>query len=147
MTTAMIQKFAESHRLSVHVMWGATKITSYTPADASTSICLYVWGDHAFMVDDPNTKPMIAQSKSVKPQPRPSVVSRVIVKCEDPPASEWLEWAGEIAPGRFYAGDLARVRLEFHSQGICPKVQLPQRDGHPPPLAGVPRLRAIHRRV
>ena len=145
MTTAMILKFAESHRLSVHVLWGeTTKITSYTLADASTSVCLYVWGDHAFFVSDPHTKAEIARVKAVRPQLRPSVVSKVIVKREDPPTSEWLEWAGEIALGHFYSGDIARARLELHSQGVCPKVQL---NG----MGSLTRLRfretVIHRRL
>ena len=123
-TTAIIVKFAECHRLSVHVLWGQTKITSYTLLDASTSVCLYVWGDHAFMVDDPHTKSATAQSKLIEPRLRPSTVTKVIVKCEDPPASEWLEWSGEVLTGHFYASDLARVRLELHSRGLCPKVQL-----------------------
>ncbi len=67
MTTYAILKFAASHRLSAHVLWGdSTKITSYTVADASTSVCLYAWSDHAFAVDDPHATSMITQSKSVR---------------------------------------------------------------------------------
>ena len=63
-TTAMTMKFAEGHRLGVHVFWGQTKTTTYTPGPgANKSICLYVWGDHCFMVDDPQAKSAIAQSK------------------------------------------------------------------------------------
>ncbi len=37
---------------------------------------------------------------------------------------EWLEWAGEMVPSHFYASDLAGVRLELHSRGLCPKAPL-----------------------
>ena len=101
-TAAMLMRFAESRRFGVHVSWVQTKITSYTPGPhAHKSICLYVWGDHRFMVDDAHTKSAIAPSKAVKPHLRPSVVTKVIVKCEDLPSNEWLEWAGELSPGHF----------------------------------------------
>ncbi len=75
------------------------------------------------MVGDAHTKSAIAQSKSVRPRLRSSVVSNVVVKCEDP-SSEWLEWSGKLVPGHFYTNDLARVRLDLHPQCLCPKVQL-----------------------
>ncbi len=73
-----------------------------------------------------------------------SVVSKVVVECEDPPSSEWLEWSGKVIPGYFYASDLASVRLCLHSQGLRPKVQL---DG----MGSMTRLRfqgtTAHRRL
>ena len=60
----------------------------------------------------------------MKPQLRPDVVLKVLTKNEDPPSSEWADWAGKIAPGHFFADDLAQVRLQLHVEGVCPKVQL-----------------------
>jgi hypothetical protein len=115
--TAMILKFSESHRVSDHVLWAETKITSYTLADSPTSVCLYVWGDRAFMVDYLRAKSAIAQSKSIKPRLRPGVILKIMTKCEDPPASEWLEWSGgEVIPDHFHASDLARARFECRAQ-------------------------------
>ena len=87
-TPAMVVRFAQTHSLAAHVMWGdALKVASYTPADAKSSLCLYVWGDHTFFVDDKQTKGVIARAKTSKPKMRPAVVLKVMARNADPPAS------------------------------------------------------------
>ncbi|MCP3885564.1 MAG: hypothetical protein GY700_08845, partial [Propionibacteriaceae bacterium] len=51
-TCAMIEAFGRTYSLAVHVLWAETKILSYEPAEHRTSLCLYVFGDHAFFVSD-----------------------------------------------------------------------------------------------
>ena len=125
-TVAMVQAFCNVHKVSVHVLWGELKVSSFTPSEAVSSLCLYVWGDHAFFVDDRNTKAAIAQMKTSKPVLRPEVVLKTIGKNEDPPTSEWLPWTGEAAEGahHYYSEDLAHTRGQLHSCGLCPKVSL-----------------------
>ncbi len=97
---------------------GETEITNYTPADAFASICLYIFGEIIASWSTAHTHhSTFAQARSVQHKCRLNVVSRVIVKCEDPPANEWLEWAGGITPGHFYASD--QVRLQLHIGGVC----------------------------
>ena len=125
-TVAMVQAFCNVHKVSVHVLWGELKVSSFTPSDSVSSLCLYVWGDHAFFVDDRNTKAAIAQMKTSKPSLRPEVVLKTISKNEDPPTSEWLPWTGEAVDGahHYYSEDLAYTRGQLHSRGLCPKVSL-----------------------
>ncbi len=97
MTTATILVFVEVHRLSVHVLWGETKVTSHTAEDSVPSLRLYVHGDHAYYDDDPNSKSVIAKTHAaVKPHTRSEVVLKVIAKKEAPPFSEWAQWDGEL---------------------------------------------------
>ena len=124
MTAAMVLRFAELYCLSVHMLWEGSKIACFTPAEASMSVCFWIKGDHAFFVDDPQTKSVIAKMSTIRPRMRKSVVLKVLTKNSDPPASEWAEWSGEIAPGHYYADDLPSVRLDLHSRGLCPLVQL-----------------------
>ncbi len=73
----MIQKFAEIHRISVHVLFGAVKVLSF-------------YGDHAFFVSDPHPMSTIAKMKLTKPKLRPDVTLMVVPKSANTPASEWL---------------------------------------------------------
>jgi len=124
-TCAMIEAFGREHSLAVHVLWGETKVASYVPAEPRvTSLCLYVYGDHAFFASDPHTKSTIAKMKTSKPQVRPDIVLAVQAKSDAPPAKEWAEYEHGCSPGHYYADDLAQVRLELHARGICPRVQL-----------------------
>ena len=88
----MIQKFAEVHTMSVHVLFGSMKVLSFTPENAVTGVCMHVHGDHAFFVNDPHTKSVIAKIKLTKPEFRPDVVLKVLPKNPDADtsASEWL---------------------------------------------------------
>ena len=127
-TVAMIQKFAEVHTMSVHVLFGSMKVLSFTPENAVTSVCMHVHGDHAFFVNDPHTKGVIAKMKLTKPEFRPDVVLKVPPKNPDADisASEWLPWSGNVAcePGHYYTEDLGSARVAFHTKGLCPQVQL-----------------------
>ena len=67
----MIHKFAQVHRLSVHVLFGNSKVLSFTPEDVVTSICLQVHGDHAFFISDPHTKSVIAKMRVTEPRCAP----------------------------------------------------------------------------
>ena len=98
-TAAMALRFAEFYNIAAHELWGNTKIASFTPVDASTSVCFYIRGHHVFFVDDPQTMGAIAKMSSIRPKMRPSVVLKVLTKDADPPASKWLEWTGEAKPG------------------------------------------------
>ncbi len=98
-TVAMILKFAEVHSMSVHVLFGSTKVLSFTPENAVTSVCLHVAGDHAFFVNDPHTKSTIAKMKVSQPQMKPDTVLTMISKNSAPPASEWEAWSGDSARG------------------------------------------------
>ncbi len=61
-TCAMVHAFAVRRSLPVHVLWNKNKILSYRPeAEAGSSLCLYVFGEHAFFVSDPHTKSMLAK--------------------------------------------------------------------------------------
>ncbi len=117
----MILAFAETHRLAVQVLWGEhAKISSFTPENTVSSLCLYTYGDHAFFADDPHTKTTIAKMKSVTPQLRPETVLRAIAQSEDASsASERAEWTGSLTPRFFFADDLparvARPRCVLHS--------------------------------
>ena len=127
-TVAMIQRFAEEHRLSVHSLFGKSKVLSFTPEDAVGSLCLHVYGDHAFFVDDPQTKSTIAKLKVTKPQLRPDTVLTLVPKNADPPASEWRPWPGGALsndPGHYFVyDDLGPARLALHAESLCPQVLL-----------------------
>jgi hypothetical protein len=57
-TCAMVHAFAVHRGLPVHVLWNKNKILSYRPETASgSSLCLYVFGEHAFFVSDPQRSP------------------------------------------------------------------------------------------
>lgn len=124
-TCAMIQSFAARRSLPVHILWDKTKILSYRPDNASGGgLCLYVFGDHAFFVDDPHTKSVLAKMKSRKREPAPEAVLAVLCKNETPPSKEWQHWNGSMEPGHYYTDDIGKARLELHAQGTCPKVSL-----------------------
>ena len=126
-TCAMILAFSRRLCISVHVLWGETKILSYTPEAPATGLYLHIHGDHAFFVSDQQTKATIARMRTTKPALRPDVVPKVISKSDAPPASEWHVWdsdATTILPGHSVVDDLSALRLELHSKSICPKVQL-----------------------
>lgn len=135
-TCAMVHAFAVRHSLPVHILWNKNKILSYRPQTADgSSLCLYVFGDHAFFISDPHTKSVLARMKTSKPEPSPEAVLAILHKSDVPPASEWRHWTGqEQEPGHYYTYDLGHARLEMHTQGKCPKVAL---NG-----AGVPK--ALH---
>ena len=76
----MIVRFAEIHHLAVNVLWQETKIASFVPEDPSTSVCLWIRRDHAFFVNDPQTKGVIARMQATRPKMRPSVVQKVASK-------------------------------------------------------------------
>jgi hypothetical protein len=124
-TCAMVHAFAVRRGLPVHVLWNKNKILSYRPETASgSSLCLYVFGEHAFFVSDPHTKSVLAKMKTSRPEPKPDTVLAVLHKSDIPPTSEWRHWTGEQEPGHFYTFDLTEARVELHSQGKCPKVSL-----------------------
>ena len=62
-------------------------MTSYTPVDARSSLCLYVHGDHAYFVDDPHTNSVSAKMESAKPRMHPEVALQGITKNETSLAS------------------------------------------------------------
>ena len=79
----MIQKFAEVHTISMHALFGSMRVFGFTPENAVTSVCMHVHGDHAFFVNDPHTKSVIAKMKLAKPEFRPDVVLKVPPKNPD----------------------------------------------------------------
>jgi hypothetical protein len=79
-TAAMVLRVAELYCLSVHVLWENTKIACFTPAEASASVCFWIKGGHAFFVDDPQTKSVIAKMSTIRPRMRQSVVLKVLYR-------------------------------------------------------------------
>ena len=49
-------------------------MASLEPERCASKLCLYVWGYHAFFVDDPATKRLIAKMETTKQKLRPEVV-------------------------------------------------------------------------
>jgi hypothetical protein len=89
-TAAMVHSFAVRRGLPVHVLWNRNKILSYRPETAcGSSLCLYVFGEHAFFVSDPHTKSVLAKMKTSRPEPRPESVLAVLHKSDIPPTSGW----------------------------------------------------------
>ena len=123
-TTAMVQAFAEKNTLAVHAFWGDRKILSFVPSEKQrTSLCLYIWGDHAFFVQDPHTKSTLARAQKRRIRITPETVLCVISKPSEPYLN-WRDFEGDIEEGHFKHPDLAQLRVELHSKGICPKVGL-----------------------
>ena len=124
-TLAMIERFCKRHQISVHALWGDHKILRFVPDTPKTSICLYVWGDHAFFVGCPQTKSAIAQMALSAPVPRPEVILKTVYKPDGPPASEWVAWTGDVAAkGHYRTHYLLQTRAALHSKGIRPRVKL-----------------------
>ena len=48
-TCAMILAFSRRLCISVHVLWGETKVLSYTPEAPATGLYLHTHGDHAVL--------------------------------------------------------------------------------------------------
>ncbi len=116
-TCAMILAFFRRLCIAVHVLWGETKVLSYTPEAPATGLYLHIHGDHVF-VSDQQTKATIARMKTTKPGLRPDMVPKVLRKNGAPPASEWHEWASKaptILPGHFVVDDLLALRLELRT--------------------------------
>ena len=125
-TCAMVHAFAVRRSLPVRILWQQTKILSYRPeVPLGSSLCLHVFGDHAFFVNDPCTKSTLAKMKTRKREPAPEAVLAVLRKSTTPPAKEWKEWTGDLEPGcHYFTHDLASARLKLHTEGTCPKVTL-----------------------
>ncbi len=123
-TVAMVQAFAEKNCLAAHAFLGDRKIMSFVPSEKQrTSLCLYIWGDHAFFVDDSHTKGVFAKAEAAPLKVKPETVLAVATKPTEP-FDKWEPFDGTLKPGHFYHPDLLSVRLELHRQRICPKVGL-----------------------
>ena len=122
----MVHAFAVCRNVPVHIVHGEqTKILSYNPETASgSSLCLHVFGDHAFFVSDPHTKSVLAKLKTRKREPAPDAVLAVIHRSVAPPSSEWKEWRSDPELGHYFTHDLSAARVQLHGAGICPKVIL-----------------------
>ena len=122
----MVHAFAARRNVPVHIVHGEqTKILSYRPETASGgSLCLHVFGDHAFFVSDPHTKSVLAKMKTQSREPASNAVLAVLHRTVVPPSTSWQEWKGQREPGHYFAHDLNAARVQLHAAGICPKVTL-----------------------
>jgi hypothetical protein len=137
-TCAMILVFSRMLCISVHILWGETKVLSHTH-EASATVCSCTFTGIMFF-SDPHTKATIAKMKNTKPGLRPDEVPKVLHKNGAPPAAEWHEWdsSAPIRPGHFVVDDLLRTRLELHGQSLCTKVYLNGK--------GIPRALWVHQK-
>ena len=117
-------EFAKLYEMYVHVLWGPNKVASIEPVASTTNLCLYVWGYHAFFVDDPATKKLIVKMETTRPRLRPEVVLATRPKPDGPPSTEWGRYTPGCPPGHYYGDDLEAIRLELHTAGIAPTVTL-----------------------
>jgi 5-methylcytosine-specific restriction endonuclease McrA len=124
-TTATIKQFAMLSNLSLHVLWGSRKILAYSPVEAEACLAMHIHGDHAFFVEDSQTRASIAAMDESCPAVPPDVVLTVVGKLgKTPPFQDWKPFSQGVGPGHYWAHDLAEVRLAYHEQRVCPRVEL-----------------------
>jgi hypothetical protein len=136
-TPAVLINFCKRKRISCHILWKGKKIESHVPVNTEhRTIALYVWGDHAFFIEDnPKVKEHIAKMEQQIPKSMSEdVVEPLLNTVSGPDASTWQPWNGQIVssahapkalqPGHFYSYDLQSARVDLHKESICPYVVL-----------------------
>jgi hypothetical protein len=98
-TPAVLINFCKRKRISCHILWKGKKIESHVPVNTEhRTIALYVWGDHAFFIEDnPKVKEHIAKMEQQIPKSMSEdVVEPLLNTVSGPDASTWQPWNGQI---------------------------------------------------
>ena len=121
-TASAITQLCRDLGVPIHIKWGGCKIESYTPEHTRyDTVALYIWGDHAFTVDDDGVKRTIAKEQISTPTTQSSeVLATIGRRANSMPASQYWETYSKLAPGHFYSHDLVGVRADLLREGICP---------------------------
>ena len=113
-------------QIPVHIKGGNSKIESYNPTStAFDDVCIYIYGDHMYVIDDPILKRNIIKEDVSTPTPISETSLAAMGKHlkTNPGAQYWESYQG-ISPGHFKTWDLSEVRLQLLREGICPKISL-----------------------
>jgi hypothetical protein len=125
-TAAAIMQLCRELCVPIHIKWQNCKIDSFTPERSNyEALCIYIYGDHMFTVDDPTIRRAITREQTSIPKaPKTEVLATIGKKANSTPASQYWQTYSKLKPGHFKTNDLMAVRAEMLRDGICPQVRL-----------------------